>query len=311
MFFEILYFIFLLVIVWLGSGLVVNSVETLRRKTNYSSFVVSFFILGFLTSLPELAIGINAIYENRPEIFVGNILGGNVMIFLLIIPILAILGNGIKLKHKLGKTSFFLILIISLLPAFFILDKKISGLEALILISTYPLAIYLIQKKYNIFNRKKRRSLTSRLYSFLDILKIALGIAMIFLASQFLVNKTLYFSDLMGISTFYISLFALSLGTNLPELSIAVRAIISKKKEIAFGNYLGSLTAHTFIFGLLAILGSGGTLIEGNFLMTFFFVVFGVILFYYFSKSNNDISRKEGMVLLVVYILFCIFELWK
>lgn len=311
MLFEVLYFVFLLAIIWLGSGLVLNSVETLRKKTRYSSFVISFFILGFLTSLPELAIGINAIYENRPEIFVGNILGGNVIIFLLVIPILAMLGNGIKLKHKLNKFSFFLILTISLLPAFFILDKKITSLEALISMSTYPLAIYLIQKKYNIFNRKKRRSLTSRLYSFLDILKISLGIAMIFLASQFLVNKTLYFSDLMGISTFYISLFALSLGTNLPELSITIRAILLKKKEIAFGNYLGALTTHTFIFGLLAILGGGGVLIEGDFLLTVFFIVFGVALFYYFSKSNNDISKREGFALLTVYILFCFFELWK
>jgi cation:H+ antiporter len=311
MIFEILYFLFLLVIIWLGSGLVLNSVETLRKKTRYSSFVISFFILGLLTSLPELAIGINAIQKGEPEIFVGNILGGIVIIFLFIIPVLAIFGNGIKLKHKLGKISFFLILLTALAPAFFILDKKVNSTEAIILMSVYFIAIYLIQRKYNFFNSRKRRSLSSRLYSFVDIFKISFGVAMIFLASQFLVNKTLYFSNLLEISPFYISLFVLSLGTNLPELSIAIRAIFYGKKEVAFGNYLGSIVANVFLFGFLSILNNGEVLIVSNFLITFIFIAFGIMLFYYFSRSHNDISKREGLMLLAVYILFCIFELQK
>jgi cation:H+ antiporter len=311
MIFEVLYFVFLLVIIWLGSGLILNSVETLRKKTRYSSFVISFFILGFLTSLPELAIGINAIQKGEPEIFVGNILGGIVIIFLFIIPVLAIFGNGIKLKHKLGKISFFLILLTALAPAFFILDKKVNSTEAIILMSVYFIAIYLIQRKYNFFNSRKRRSLSSRLYSFVDIFKISFGVAMIFLASQFLVNKTLYFSNLLEVSPFYISLFVLSLGTNLPELSIAVRAIFCGKKEVAFGNYLGSIVANVFLFGFLSILNNGEVLIVSNFLITFIFIAFGIMLFYYFSRSHNDISKREGLMLLAVYILFCIFELQK
>jgi cation:H+ antiporter len=267
--------------------------------------------LGFLTSLPELAIGINAIQKGEPEIFVGNILGGIVIIFLFIIPVLAIFGNGIKLKHKLGKISFFLILLTALAPAFFILDKKVNSTEAIILMSVYFIAIYLIQRKYNFFNSRKRRSLSSRLYSFVDIFKISFGVAMIFLASQFLVNKTLYFSNLLEISPFYISLFVLSLGTNLPELSIAIRAIFYGKKEVAFGNYLGSIVANVFLFGFLSILNNGEVLIVSNFLITFIFIAFGIMLFYYFSRSHNDISKREGLMLLAVYILFCIFELQK
>lgn len=306
--FNTIYFLFLLLIIWFGSGLVVNSIDKLRKKIRLSPFVVSFFILGMLTSLPELAIGINAVSEGQPEIFVGNLLGATAVIFLLIIPLLAILGNGIKLKHKLSKPSFVSILLVCLAPAFFILDKRITSLEAFALVMCYVFATYLMQDKYRMLNTKKQRILSLKKYSFLDILKILFGIILIFLASQFIVDKTLYFSEQFQIAPFYISLLALSLGTNLPELSIAIRSIISRKKEIAFGNYLGSATANTFLFGFLSILNNGEVLTVNNFIVTFGFIALGIILFYYFSNSRNDISRKEGLLLLAGYVLFCIFE---
>lgn len=311
MFLHIIYFIFLLVAVWFGSGLVVNSADRLRKKARISSFVVSFFLLGFLTSLPELAIGLNSISEGRPEIFVGNLLGATAVIFLLIIPLLAIFGNGIKLKHKLSKLSFFLVLLVSLAPSFFILDKKITSFEAVVLVLCYAFATYLLQSKYRMLDIKKRKILSLKKYSLSDVLKISLGIIVIFWAGQSLVDKTLYFSGLWQISPFYIGLLGISLGTNIPELSIAIRSIVSGKKEIAFGNYLGSASANTFLFGFFSILNNGEVLTVNSFLATFVFVSIGIVSFYYFSRSQNDISRKEGLLLLIGYILFCFFELQK
>src|SRR3989338_7653254 len=98
---NISYFIFALMVLWLGSGLIVYSLDNIARRLEISAFAVSFFVLGFLTSLPEIAVGINAILDKTPEIFVGNLLGGQIIIFLLIIPMLAILGNGVILSHQL------------------------------------------------------------------------------------------------------------------------------------------------------------------------------------------------------------------
>lgn len=309
--FNIISFLFLLLIIWFGSGLVVGSIDRLRKKIRLSSFAASFFILGILTSLPELTIGLNAVSEGQPEIFVGNLLGATAVVFLLIIPLLAIFGNGIKLKHKLSKPSFISILLISLAPAFFILDKKITSLEAAALVLCYFFAAYLMQEKYHILDNKKRKLLSLKKYSFLDIVKILFGVILIFLASQIIVDKTLYFSRQFQIAPFYISLLALSIGTNLPELSIAIRSIISRKKEIAFGNYLGSAAANTFLFGFLSILNNGEVLTVNSFLATFVFIALGIVFFYYFSSSRNDISRKEGLMLLAGYVLFFIFGLWN
>ena len=124
--------------------------------------------------------------------------------------------------------------------------------------------------------------------------------------------KTVFaFSEIFQIPSFYISLIVLSLGTNLPELSLAIRAILSGKKEIAFGDYLGSASANTLLFGFFTLFNDGEVLTVNNFLMTFIFIALGLGMFYFFSKSEKNISIKEGAALLMVYIAFVVFELGK
>ncbi len=103
----------------------------------------------------------------------------------------------------------------------------------------------------------------------------------------------------------------LSLGTNLPELSLAVRSVLSGKKDIAFGDYIGSAAANTLLFGIFTILNDGEVLTADNFLITFLFILFAVVSFYFFSRSKNEISIKEGFILISVYLLFIIVELSK
>lgn len=297
--------------IWFGAGLIIRSVDRIARQLRLSSFAISFFVLGLLTSIPEAAISINAVADHKPEIFVGTLLGGTVVIFLLIIPVLAILGRGVRINHDLSTRNLLLCLAVIAAPALFIIDHKVSNLEGIILVLFYFISLYFIQKSHGIFEEKHTEVLNLKLYSFIDIAKVAAGIGIVFVSSQFIVSQTLIFAQLINIPAFYISLIVLSVGTNLPELSIAVRAIISGKKDIAFGDYLGSASANTLLFGIFTLLNDGEVLSVNSFLITFLFIVSGLGLFYYFSQSKKDISKKEGIILLSIYIMFVIFELGK
>lgn len=306
---NVLLYIGSFIFIWLGAGLVVSSVDRFSRKLGLSSFAVSFIILGILTSTPEFAVGLTAVAEHKPEIFVGNLIGGIPVIFLFIIPILAIFGNGIKINHDFTLKNLLITLGVIIAPSFFMLDKKMSSIEGIILIFLYIVLIFIVEKKHGFFDRTNVQAMNIKAYSYKDLVKILLGIGIMFVASQIIVDKTMYFSEILNISAFYISLIALSLGTNLPELSLAVRSVFSGKKDIAFGDYMGSAAANTLLFGIFTLLSGGEVLSINSFYKTFLFVVGGLILFCLFSRSNNTLSRGGGFVLFSLYLIFAFFQL--
>lgn len=299
------------VIIWYGSGLIVSAASKFSNKLRLSTFAFSFIFLGLLTSIPELSVGLQAVADNDPEIFVGNLLGGVIVLFLFVVPILAVFGNGINLKHELDKKTLFITLTIILLPSLTVLDKKVTNVEGGMLVAAYIALLYFVERKNGIFDRDNKQLLNAKAYSVGDIIKILFGIILVFLSSNIIVDKTIYFAGIFDISAFYIGLLVIALGTNLPELSLAIRSVISGNKEVAMGDYLGSAAVNTILFGVFTLLSNGEAITINSFSVTFLFVATALLLFYIFFSTKQFISRKNGFVLLGIYMLFILFELFR
>ena len=297
--------------IWLGAGLIVDSTSRFSHKLKLSSFAFSFIFLGLLTSTPEFSVGLSAIADKRPEIFVGNLLGGVVVLFLLVIPLLGVVGNGINLKHELNNHTLAVALMIIAAPSLVVLDKKVTNFEGFILIFLYLLLIFLVERKHGIFDNGNAKLFNIKSYSYKDILKVLLGLFALFVSSSIIVDKTIYFADFFNISAFYLGLIIVSLGTNMPEISIAIRSAMEQKKDIAMGDYLGSAAANMLLFGVFTLLSSGEVLSVDNFLITFMFIVGALSVFYILSYKKNFISRKTGIILLFAYIVFVAVELTR
>lgn len=308
---NLLLYIISFIAIWLGAGLIISATSKFSKKLKLSPFAFSFVFLGILTSTPEFSVGLQAVANHDAEIFVGNLLGGIVVLFLVVIPLLAIVGNGISLKHELDNKMLLATMGVIVAPSLFILDKKVTNLEGVVLIALYLVLIFFIQKRNGIFNKENEQLLNAKSYSYMDILKILLGAGIVFVASSLIVDKTLYFAEILSISAFYISLIVVSLGTNLPELTLAIRSVISGKKELAMGDHIGSAAVNTFLFGLFTILHNGEVLTISNFLVTFIFIATALIVFYFFFRTRNFISRRNGLVLFCIYILFVALELLR
>jgi cation:H+ antiporter len=257
-------------------------------------------------------VGITSVIRKDPEIFVGNLLGGVLIIFLFIIPVLAILGNGIKLQNQLEEGPLLFSLFVIAIPAIFVADKNVSTFDGIVMVALYFVLFFFLQKKQGVWEAvKKSVKAKAKINYSKRFFYIITGIILIFFSSNIIVNNTIHFSELFHVSPFLISLLFLALGTNLPELSLAIRAVIAGKKEVAFGDYIGSAAANTLLFGFLSLMYDGDVNINGSFYITFFFIAVGLGLFYYFSRSSNNISRKEGFILFSVYLVFLAMELLK
>ena len=76
-----------------GSNLTVIYAEKVAVNLGVSELIIGLSILALGTSLPELATTITALSKGKNEMVVGNIIGSNVLNFVLVIPLLGISSN--------------------------------------------------------------------------------------------------------------------------------------------------------------------------------------------------------------------------
>ncbi|MEK7633495.1 MAG: hypothetical protein AAB437_01490 [Patescibacteria group bacterium] len=303
---RILFYLASFLIIWYCSGIIIKSVENLAHKLKISPFTMSFFVLGILTSIPEFSVGINSIINKTPDIFVGNLLGASLIIFIFIIPLLAVFGGGVKLVHQLSENNLIFSLLVVAAPVFLIADNLLTRTEGVFLILIYFILFYFIEKKDGLMGIKipKKKFFDKNLLG--ETIELLLSALIIFLASKYIVTQTVYFSSVFKVSQFLISLIVLSIGTNLPEISLAVRSIINRKNEVALGDYLGSAAANSLFFGLFTLFNGKRVNLSVYSFRIMLLTLLGLGVFYVFSRSKKDISKKEGIILLLIYVLFIV-----
>jgi cation:H+ antiporter len=294
---------------WYGSGLIIDSVKNLARKIRVPPFAFSFFVLGLLTSVPETAVGLNAISERRPEIFVGNLLGGIIIMFLLIIPLLAVLHGKVHVRRHLNNKNLLVLLGVIAAPVVLSLDRAITSTDGFILITLYVALFYIVRTKTGALARagnvmlKDQKDLRHSI-----ILKLLAGIALVFVTSRYIVNETIDFSEAYGVSAFLISLVAISIGSNLPEMILTVRSFIKRAEDVALGDYLGSAAANTLLFGIFTIIYGGEVVTDRHLGLTFALIGGSLAAFYLLVRASGSLKRRHGAALMGCYVLFLLFE---
>ncbi len=312
-FVHILVFLFSAATVWVFAGIIIEAVDRVAKRFHRTGFSVAFFVLGILTSISEISVAINASIADVPQISVGNLVGASFVILLLIIPLLAIVGRGIDLKHTISPHNIVLALAIIILPVLLVIDGDVTSTEGLLAILVYSLLLHAIHRQKNSTETEVIETLIrvpeTKYATLVDALKISGSGGAIFIAGHFLVEQASYFAQLLDVPSSLMGLILLSIGTNVPEIVVAARSIIKHHKDIAFGDYLGSAAANTLVFGFVA-LANGRFLVEpSEFFGTAFLMFFGIISLYIFSRSRNTISRKEGVALALFYVWFLVTQI--
>lgn len=296
--------------IWIGSGLAIKSVERLSHSLRVSSFAISFLLLGFFTSVSELSVGINAVAANDPEIYVGNLIGASIVIFMLIVPLLAITGNPIKIAPEFRGFNLLASLVVVALPVILAMDGKVGKWDSASVLVLFALLAVSIQAKRGLLEKIKGMNARSSVRGGQEFLRVVFGVATIFVASRFVVEQTVYFSQLLNISPFLLSLLLIAIGTNIPELSLVFRSIFMKSNQVAFGDYIGSAAFNTFLIGILTLLHGETVILTNNYGVSLIFLTAGLAMFYYFARTKNSISRMEGVALLALYLAFLAVEIF-
>ena len=292
-----------------GADIFVDGASNVALNFCVSKMLIGLTIVSFCTSAPELAVSIKSMVSKNFDIVLGNVVGSNILNILLILGISSIIrplnvkSNTIKfeLPITLLMTTLFVVLLID---HFFDnnLLNAITRSDGVILLLVFMIFIYYLLNLS--FKEKTNDLINNKMSMFKSILLTILGIIMIILGSNLVVDSSCHIASIMGVSKKMISLTIVALGTSLPELVTSITATIKNEHEIAIGNIVGSNIFNIgMVIGLPVILFGGIRNINIDYI-DIIVMLLSAYLLYIFSFYNRKLTRREGCIFIIIFIIY-------
>lgn len=292
--------------------------SSIAKKYKISNLVIGLTIVAFGTSAPELLISAIASFQKSSGIALGNIIGSNLSNTLLILGSVALVAPVVVKESTINKEIPFSLLVI-LAVAFLVNDFLLGGHsqsmltrgDGLTLLLFFAIFLYytfgLTQKSRGLLDELGKNELEEihKHKVWISALYIILGGAALFIGGELIVNNAISLAAVWGMSQSLIGLTIIALGTSLPELAASVMAARKGEADMAVGNVVGSN-----IFNFLWVLGLSSLIspiiynsVLNIDIIILFLVTLVLIFLIYFGKKNI-LTRREGIILLVLYVLY-------
>ncbi len=319
-FFWVIVFIVALIFLVKGADWFLESAEKIGISRGLSPFVIGVVLVGFGTSLPELVSSLFAVWQGAPEIVAANVIGSNLANILLIIGASAVIGGQLAVTKNLIDLDIPILVVTTLFATIMLWDGFVTFPESVLLLLAF--AVFLVYSLRNGEGRPevrqlfafKRESPAIEIQGFNDpthrepvgravYVWLFIGLALLLGGANYLIDATIALSVLFQIGVGAISLFAVAVGTSLPELAVSIKAAWSGKHEVALGNIFGSN-----VFNLLFIIGVPGLfttlVVDSPTLMLGLPTMLVATFFLVISGMSQRVHSYEGALYLLVYVFF-------
>lgn len=293
-----------------GGDVLTKSSVDLSLKFSVPKIIIGMTVVSFATSAPELIVSLNATLNGFSNFAIGNVIGSNIANIGLVLGIITII-YPITLQQRFY-TSDFPILMLSTFLFYLLLitGNKISrgeGIVLLVLISLILIYLFLYQKKS--ISEFSDVGDTSKISIPKSIFYVLFSGLLLWLGSETLIKSAISVANKYEISERVISVTMVAIGTSIPELAASVVASIKKQNDLSIGNLIGSN-----IFNLLVVIGITSTVlpieqIDSKIIfsdMLWLILFSAIILPLAYLKRRNILTRKKGIILLTLYLIFII-----
>jgi len=325
---SIIILVFSFLVLYYSSEKIFHSLIIMANYLNWREFVVSFLLMAFAASLPNLMLGTIAAFKNLSFLSFGDIIGNNIIILTLGIGISTLFSKkGIPIQSRTIKTTSLFTVFSSLLILILMLDKKLSRLDAFLLLLFFIFYLFWLFSKKERFllniqnsndqntisklNLEKVALIEKEIKIFLEFLKQFFNILFFGLLLAFSSYGIVYASReigyFLGFSLFIIGVLITGIGNSLPEISVALVSAKKGQDWMILGNLLGSVfMLNTLVLPIVLFISPivfENNLFLSAFLSRFLFSLL-VFIFYILSRTGEILSKKEGLILALLYTLF-------
>ena len=318
MFINLLFVLLGIVVLVKSADLLVESSSELATRLGISAVVVGAIVVGFGTSMPEMAVSTTAAVRGDINLGIGNVVGSIIANLTLVLgattfaALVPLSKDFLKFHIPLSMNAVFWF--------FVFIQNGLQRYEGFILLGLLVISLILMvndgkrSKSNNSYSKGNQQlefgdsDLMTRKQS------VAISVAVLSLcgvigSSYFITEGSIGLAEEWGIGRGIVGASLIAVGTSLPELVASIVALRKGKSEIIIGTILGSNVFNGAAIGAsMGLFGPGGiseTKISG-WLSAVTILVAGLI-WVWKSYTPNPVGKISGSALLIVYALWLIF----
>jgi len=309
------------VVLIVGGELLVRGAVRVAERAGMSELLIGLTIVGFGTSAPELVASVEAALAGSPGIAWGNVVGSNLANSLLILGTASLILPMVVPRGPLWRDGGLALAVTVVLW----LVASTTGITVAVGIGFIALLIGYLAYAY--WAERTQPVGASALHEKAEALEISdthlhdvqplwrsilvliVGIVLIVLGGRWLVEGAVDLARLVGMSEAVIGLTVIAIGTSLPELVTSVVAAYKGASAVALGNVLGSNIFNLLLIGGVTAIIAPGT-IPGE--ITNFglpALIAASVLLLIFAATGRKITRWEGGILLVIYLVMLVYNI--
>ena len=296
-----------------SANVLVESSSDLALYWGVSLAVVGAIVVGFGTSLPELAVSLASAVRDDIDLATGNVVGSMVANLSLV------LGGAVLISRSpisTGSRSLYLPLsLLSTIGFIYFIRGGVSRWEGGVMLLLLLLSLSLMYKwgaddeAGLLSSVKEDDDPTTEKYNLSkELLKLIASLVGVVVASYAVTEGAIDLADRWGVKSGFIGISLIAVGTSLPELVASTVAAKKGKHALIIGTVLGSNVFNGFgIGGFIGVIAPGESKdgsIVGAFSTTL--TLSAIALSAFFILSGRKIVRAEAGILLCAYIVWMI-----
>ncbi|SFK46640.1 sodium:calcium antiporter [Lysobacter sp. cf310] len=305
-------FVLGLVLLALGGDSIVKGASGLAQRFGASPFVAGLALVAFGTSLPELAVNLQAVVRGEQSLALGNAVGSNIVNFGLTLGIAAFAAPLLVRWRSLA--PLLLVLILGTAAVIVLgLDGVLSRAEGAGMVVLFVAVVAYAMAR----TRREAPELQDAIAAFartrtdlgLNLLRFVIAAVLLYFGSKFVVGAAPRLGASLGLTPLLTGLLPVAIGTALPEAAAAIAAARRGQGDIVVGHVIGSS-----LFNLLIVIG--GMAAWNAVALPASFVRFELpaaiafaLMLYPMLRGDLRVSKGEGAILLVALLAWIGFEL--
>lgn len=304
---TVLLFVLGLILICAGGDRLVDAAVAIAGKMKIPQIVVGATIVSLGTTLPEILVSTTAAFDGSAAIAAGNAFGSIICNTALI----AGLSQTIRPARQVGtgslawRSSFFF-LAVGIMEIYGVLKGIYDRPIGILLLAAFVLYACLNVRLSSGEDNEEEAEGGEETSVPKQLLILAVCAVLLYAGANLLVNNGILIAQALGVPERVIAVTFIALGTSLPELVTSMVSLIKGYGNVGLGNVLGAN-----ILNLLLVIGIPaaveGIPLERQTIMTdipLAIAVMAVLLLPILVRKKS--SRVQGIVLLGIYILYCV-----